>query len=489
MLAEAVASSHEEYHWKQHHGSSWGAFLSLLKFVRESVAVDMFRKADPQHLKAYFHQRLQEDGLPLIGRFKDGSFSFPNEAWSDRALNFLSFESRQFLITESIFNDTQANISTAGMISGENIISQSMEDATHSLIDLFNIDVPHERVVSAYEFAPNSCDLVKALNGRALTSHAIAEGAATIQEFMVNVAGIKTFKSDIQMYTLNGDPISLEIPVLKVWRKRLAEIASTDYGIAFGIYLENVAPEADIFEQYVHLATFLIVADLALNPPLPPTVIWDGSRRYGWHDIYPPHRFGHLLHAVRKIGIYMLEDNNPRLSQYRSDLIKSSGLPDQINSFPAMHNNPDFSKIRFSLRNGTIDEGALDRFCYYDYVLWMNRRMFELRQKCPQMLIFPPAVLGRSEVMALVDLKDKGFWYHPQIYATPTGVHHAGKEDMKFHAWWLRSVEWFYVQYDLVAVTGPLDLSAFPHRTSDEVEGDLKFVRKCAHDLFGTSPW
>jgi hypothetical protein len=213
MLGEAMASSHEEYHWKQHHGSTWGAFLSLLKFVRESITVDMFRAANPRHLKAYFEQRSREDGLPLIGRSGDGNFAFPNEVRVDSALNFLSLEARQFLITESLFNDPQLWVSTAGMTSYESAISQSMEDATHSIIDRFGISVAHQEIVSAYELAPGSLDLAKTRDDRPLTVHAIAEGAATIQEFMVNVAGVRSFEREMQIYTLDG--------------KRLAEKAGT----------------------------------------------------------------------------------------------------------------------------------------------------------------------------------------------------------------------------------------------------------------------
>jgi hypothetical protein len=122
-------------------------------------------------------------------------------------------------------------------------------------------------------------------------------------------AGIELDTRDI----IEGMAVTCEIYLLQMMgadaSKRMEEIANTKYARAIKIFLEIMEFSVKHDNVVTMAPVFLAIAEMSLNPPLPPFGII-GRLEVDWNKIYPPLRFIELCHiAKRVIGVrgYILD--------------------------------------------------------------------------------------------------------------------------------------------------------------------------------------
>jgi hypothetical protein len=121
--------------------------------------------------------------------------------------------------------------------------------------------------------------------------------------------GIELDTQDI----IEGMAVTSEICFLEIMEadasERMKEIANTSYVRAIIIFLKIMGFSANHDNVVRMVALFLAIAEMSLNPPLPPFGII-GKLELDWNKIYPPLRFIELCHiAKRVIGVtgYILD--------------------------------------------------------------------------------------------------------------------------------------------------------------------------------------
>jgi hypothetical protein len=123
-------------------------------------------------------------------------------------------------------------------------------------------------------------------------------------------AGIELDAKDI----LEGMPVAFEIYAFQMEpyaMQRMKEITNTSYARAIAIFLEIMGFSVQHDNVARMALMFLAIAEMSLNPPLPPFGVIN-KLELDWNKIYPPLRFIELCHiAKRVVGAsgYMLDSN------------------------------------------------------------------------------------------------------------------------------------------------------------------------------------
>jgi hypothetical protein len=154
----------------------------------------------------------------------------------------------------------------------EEVVSMVLRDAGLRAHRLFETPIPDLSPLNvASEWSP-----FRAEDGKRLGTRSLFEGGAVANE--------------LQFLLLSGaDPV--------VIRSRFDSLIGGSYGAALREYMARSGAtdrEKLLANPYTHLWYFLIICDVALNPPLPP-VVTTKRQVWNWKEIFPAFRFQRAL--------------------------------------------------------------------------------------------------------------------------------------------------------------------------------------------------
>ena len=106
----------------------------------------------------------------------------------------------------------------------------------------------------------------------------------------------------------------------------------------------------------------------------------DFDRKFEWSDIYPPERFCRLSKAVSVFGILPNTENKEILNEYVASLCEFAKIDNPANfshPYSTYADRIDYSTISDEELTSIYGKGKLN---YFDYVLWVQSKLFELRK-------------------------------------------------------------------------------------------------------------
>lgn len=445
--ADEASALHEDYHWFQHMGTTTGALLALLRHSQQCMSFMYFDQVKPGDRARQIESRAGVGERPLIpidehGRLLPVDATLASSAELDA---FAQVWYQHLLVLTMLDNPTLLDYlqyprgkvfgyaTACAMMNGCSLRGEASPD--------------FDEMCKWYEFDEGEIIQI-AFQSERLTTRALFEGGATTNELL--------------LLLLRGASNEMVTDLSH-------RLASGMYGVAMTTFLSKLAPRPKRSDLVRTLQTFLVVCDVALNPPVPPLCSkpYDGNDHWRWSDVYPPQRFVRLIDAVSAVGL--IEQNSPheRLRGYIDELCQEVGWPNPdtyVHPFPACEDVIDFEKAGQGIRLETLQS-----YSYYDYLFWVQHKMWELRATNLPMLIYPAAchcepelwdyykALSRSIVMT-----HDSVWARPPLIWKPDGSWGYATANETFNQWLLTNSAAHYFMYDLMAGAGRFDSRAYP---------------------------
>lgn len=315
ILVAAAARMHEQAHWLQSIGSSFGRFLALNRVMTGDLADAILTTATPHDLDLLAQAR--REGRAPAARTRAGQLrhgldysttlqSLFDHWWSTVAVDHIL---------------TTGTTTMAGPIDPRFMVGLSLRYAVagDGLRDVFN--APDAGFIEAtIGYGPVGDDRAPAIRSGLTVNH-LEEAAAMVVQHMFNgrIAAALPEQRYVS-YAQNALAWTLE---------RFFDDRHSLYTKALTLYGEH-APDLD---ERRHLELFLLIVDIALNP-----LIADdgGPLGIGWHDFHPVLRFERLLAALDGFVPDDREiDGVPADSWWveeRAQLVARAGLSDAVGS-------------------------------------------------------------------------------------------------------------------------------------------------------------
>lgn len=475
-------SLHERVHWMQHHGTTIGAFLSLLKAAQELATHAVFSGLSESECEQLLTVR-RTTTTPLISVDRR-SFALLEPGTEIGAFNNFRMFWHSLWWTHAAFYACPENF--AGSSPPRKLFANAVKAAIQMTGSLpyYSGRSPGPIVLKRQEVS-----FVRFANEPIRTVD-LLESAALVNECMF--LGLVGLQADSQEARIDSS-----------------------YGRALRLFASHVETEPDVVIRDSKLqATFLVLCDIALNPPVPPFVIADTIE---WEDWYPPLRFLRLVQTLPTLGTFGLNTND--LHGYIADAVSLAEISNPLDYGKAFDSTAlaDFEPIitqkdsadivfrtphshRYPQLTNEIFDGACGLFrevgAYHAYVAWVQHRFWERRRTDLQSVVFPaiswgsiiPHERGGLDTF-MTDSERNPIWSTSPLIVTDESRFATGPLYSDEFVWWfaLSSIG-HYVLYDVVRDTGDPKLNALPA----EFRSGTQLFQWLSENLaagWGMSPW
>lgn len=445
ILKHSAAIAHEHVHWIQHHGTTIGALLSLIRFSQSITGSDLLFELRRDELETVLTRRFNNNsaiipvdgtGQLVIPHDADRKANVPRQIWYDHQLVYKA------LLASSELDE-------AGCPPGA-VFGQVVADGLLFISNRFQLGpYPGNKIARAlYRFSKSEI-VFAAFKGERLTTRNIMEGAASSNELRT-----------LAYYPELGGEYSLEQKVRDIGAA-FDDLMATDYGISLRALLHLTESSEDA--AFDLLPTLNLVSDLSLNPPVPPIVVPD-AERYRWAEVYPPIRFFLLGSQVGHVGRLKHSSDHQELEEYGAKLLDAAGLR-QIASYKCrleeFRPKVDYDSAAKEGRAAPVPQSIH----YYDFLLWIHSRFWKTRQSdLPLFVNLCECMVGdlpRKYVDFLIGEEGR-LWLQPPLYWTPNDTVGHGQPAKELGSCLLLSAAADYVLFDIFAGIGGIDMAAYP---------------------------
>jgi hypothetical protein len=207
-----------------------------------------------------------------------------------------------------------------------------------------------------------------------------------------------------------------------------------------------------------------------------------------WGSLYPPARFLKLCRAAKSLPLPPRHPTHDTLNKYVAGLAELTGFPNPTNFQPPRPRADFLLIVRDSKEAEELWSGKLT---YYDFVLWCQESMWQLRRSDLVAAIAP--ALAIEEL--LWENHNKLYRTLSSLAMTPPAIcsgenqlYHSAGSSVKFGTWLALSTLAHDFNRDLMAGVGlpnfddyPISLIQYPN--------SLPFVREGLRKAMGAEPW
>lgn len=266
---------------------------------------------------------------------------------------------------------------------------------------------------------PESSHAVLAIAGEHLTTSAILEAAATVNEMLALVA-----LADI-MSSADREAAFSDIA---------SRLSTGTYGLARELFSRTVPCLAG---TPMSPWTLSLTCDIALNPPLPPVVASPGP--LDWADVYPPFRFARACIALERVGRGIdATSTHHDYVELISDVCSEAGLSDPTQYRPRLvaHQKVDWLTA-CALAPGELpaDAGITPEHSYFDYLLWGAQKFWSLRHEdLPHVINSGWCSTRGGRFELLLDREGAG-WFRPPLWALADRFGYTESIGVPFGSW------------------------------------------------------
>jgi hypothetical protein len=429
---------HEFSHWIQHHGTTVGALLSLLRYSQEATCFTGIQRLNGSERELVFERRLSRKEPLVPVRSQTGDLDNSSLDWAHTPLKVWAqmWHDHQLVHAACFSADLQAeNTWPRGQVFGE-----VMGDTFLFACDLCGLgDYPGHKVARRlFRFDDEEVKFVK-IKGQHFTTSHIMECAATINETLATAR--------------------LPLPLAHSHLSRSIEVLlHGNYGLPLRAFqLANGVADSDLAKW---LPTISALCDVSLNPPVPPYII-DFEKVVAWSDFYPPIRFLRASTAAMEVGMLSRDSTHEIVIDYVRKICECADLEDYTtyrHSFSDAGAKFDMALFEMEERHEGLPK------TYHEYVLWVQMRMSALRREnLPLFVNFGECHSGdlsKKAVGYMMGHHGK-FFFRPQLVWDHDGA--LGHADSRgLGSWLFTSRVVHYLLFDLMAGHGQFDLSALP---------------------------
>jgi len=289
-LVTSGIAAHEQAHWIQNHGTSYGLFFALTRISRLKIAGALWGSRIDEERHQLAAQRrngqpiltLKSDSRPIIPPSDLPYFARMKRHWWSLAACAHAFDQASFdLIDERSLRYVFGLASTYVSVGGD----------IDKIIAMTDPALRDHILSAAPRFTRRNIEQAKSLG---LSTANIAETAAVVSQHLTHILNGMSLQD-------SGDKPRMRAMALRhqrMWR----QVMTSSYRNAFRQF-QIAHPRVEL-DSVQALQTLLLISDIALNPPIAPFVSLAKQpelRRWQW--IYPPLRFAALVAGTRKTGL------------------------------------------------------------------------------------------------------------------------------------------------------------------------------------------
>jgi len=377
---------HEITHWLQHSSTSWGIFSSFCNLAQSQRLARWLGEVGEEGRDEFFSNH--ENSVTLFAIKSDANLACNLPELANRETSYLGEVIACYYGLQLLFNTQRL----APMGVRPRVLAQALEvclrfpwgDAQPE----YQPQEPDQRLGDDTPYS--ALDV-------GLSTVDILESAAVVNETMA-----------IGQATDNFDSKELEDTV-RTSVRRLLGFDTPWYSRCFRIWvgkhpdLVQIATDASSVENLGKaLFTFSLLADAALNPPLPPFYKIENTLDVLWKDVHPPARFSLLVDAASKMPLI---DNSATDEQANNWALEALAMA----RLPSVHE--DIAKL--TSKEANFNYEFPDDFCYAEAVLLPRfKRLLNLRKGNLLTVASPGEIVHRpkSKDASVQKAFDESFW-------------------------------------------------------------------------------
>ena len=387
LFVAAAARMHEQVHWLQTIGTTFGRFLALNRITTGDLAEAALTTASKNEIERL--AKVRANGIAPASRNKQG-----------RLLHEVEYS----LTIQSLLDHWWATVA----------LEHYLVDGNYSLINpvdprfLVGLGMRYVDAGERFRIVFNSPDKdfleetrsYGPLGGtkppkphNALTTRHIEEGAALIVQHIF-LSRVSASLSDSRAQLLGQRALAWTL-------ERFIDRRYSLYARAFFEFLA-VLPDHCLNRQ---LELFLLVCDIALNPE----ISFDRTSQHTWSDFLPVLRFFSILRVMRIQSLDCLVNEDMPLSDWwtrqRDQFVHLAGLSDGARN-PTMIAKP----------KNWVDPYGKPTEYMRQFVLWAGANLEALRSKFPAAACSPANVVGPDESAFIAEFgQQEGPTYDPPL--------------------------------------------------------------------------
>ncbi|WP_146140731.1 hypothetical protein [Haliangium sp. UPWRP_2] len=448
---------HEWSHWFQHHSTSFGAFLSALRYSQQMTTLRFFREL-PSVIARKLLERRDSGAAPILALDpvnqypvfeNDKDLDIFRQIWYDHQWVHTSLDDglnlkRTGIPSPSVFGEIISDVMLSLCLDG-NFVTRYRNDLENHVKDARRW----------YEFQGGIT--IVDFNGTWITSRLIMETAATIAE-------MDLLPGTIWSRVLSEDGATY-------WNRRIRRLLDSDYGVPFRAFLAHVGHQPKELAEL--LPTLSCICFIALNPPLPPFQLGPPSNglSFLWADINPPHRFMRLISKVKHAGFLRRYASNDEFFDYLKKLTELSNLPTIIDG-----NYPDRSKGYGSIDffDPNVQYNRSTPASYHDYIFWVQHQLSNKRKDSLPLLVSLGQChsgdyikkFGDILLPCATDLERVPYVRCPLHWTRNQKIGFTCRRD--FGTWLVRQIALYENLFDAIVGTKEYSLSMFPPDVADD---------------------
>ncbi len=381
---------HERCHYLQHIGTTTGAFLAILQFDRLNSARQWLKTLPLSVRRRLAQDRKRSGGRAIIAidRKESNKSRFrlsmppPGEIEADGvdALRQILFDN--WWSWQALF-DGPSVAKVEHYRPPEEMFALALRDAFNVSHGLF---ATPEKILDTVKVHAHGL-LNPKIDGIPFGTISLLEGAAVVNELLF------LFRA--------------KAPIDQI-KERYASLLSSSYLVALRAFLRRGGVDDQQLPPVRQLFFFLILCDVALNPPLPP-VVTTPRMAYQWEELNPAHRF---LHSLDSLFVFELHspinptdlESHDFVSRAVANVCNACEFPViteydfPISGIPAVFKPSDLSHDLFTQRPAFSKTAVANIFMKmntYDYLQCMHRIAWAERKKNLPAIILPGYIAGR----------------------------------------------------------------------------------------------
>jgi hypothetical protein len=480
-----ITTIHEGVHWRQLHGTTFGAFYSWLKHSQEANCFDHLARLPSAVRDRLLEGRASSEGTPILAL--DSETSLPAPPLTGTSLrdpvNLLRMVWFDHVIVRRFFYLSSAVERYADPL--EQIFPSVVADAASALATYHPewASREYDSLQETYQLR-DRVGAVDAGGGRHLTTQDLLESAASTNELFLSATTreIRYGAPDAP----DDEPVSVWYPGSQPgeFGARSEEVLKSPYGLAGRIFFRLTGFEPRTIQSWTAL---LAALDFALNPPLPP-VVPPLQAPMDWGSLYPPARFLKLCGAAKALRLPPRHPTHDTLNEYLAGLAERTRFPNPTNFQPPRPRADFFAIVR---DNAEAEELWSGKLSYYDFVLWCQASMWQLRRSDLVVAIAPALTIEEL----LWENHKKLFRTLSSLAMTPPAIcsggnqlSHSAGSSVKFGTWLALSTLAHDFNRDLMAGVGPPNFDDYPISLI-QYPNSLPFVRAGLRKAIGSEPW
>jgi hypothetical protein len=445
-----AAQTHESHHWIQWQGTTVGAFLTALRHSSEQ-AVFLIERLPASDRRRLSSERTSSAPRPIVKLAGDQSL-LAESARDSQPLGSLVQTWYDHLVLHKMFLDSSAmaeipwDMSTA--------FAESLADVME-LLHRVGVVEDYDYLSARAAFSlPESSHAVLAIAGEHLTTSAILETAATVNEMLALVA-LKDIMSPPHREAALSD-IALRL-------------STGTYGLARELFGRTVPR---LVGTRLSPWTLNLICDIALNPPLPPVVA--SLAPVDWADVYPPFRFARACIALERVGRGVdVTSTHGDYVELISDVCSEAGLSDPTQYRPrlAAHQRLDWLAA-CDLAPGQLpaDAGIASEHSYFDYLLWGAQKFWSLRHEDLSFVINSGWRSTRGDRFELLLDREGAGWFRPPLWALGDRFGYTESIGVPFGSWLATSAAGHAAAHEFMLDTA-LGLASLPVQLREKIHG------------------